>query len=75
MFFQMIVQKHIFKKSLTFKVSVLNVRIYEQVKREVIWEYSILDLHTQDVLHYYEHWPFTSWKKKTLIQQNTTADS
>ncbi len=38
-------------EGLTFKVSVLNVRIYEEVEGEVIWENSILDLHTHTDTH------------------------
>lgn len=38
--------ENIFLKCLTFKVFLLNVRIYEQVEGEVIWEDSILDLYT-----------------------------
>lgn len=37
---------HVLSKTFTFKVAVLDVRVYEQVEGEVVWEYSILDLHT-----------------------------
>lgn len=43
---------HLFKAKLTFKVSILNVRIYKQVESEVIREYSILDLQTDTDLHH-----------------------
>lgn len=39
--------KMIFKLSLTFKVCILNEGIHEEIEGEVIWEYSILDLHTE----------------------------
>lgn len=38
---------HVLSKTFTFKVAVLDVRIYEQVEGEVVREYSILDLHTR----------------------------
>lgn len=37
---------HVLSKTFTFKVAFLDVRVYEQVEGEVVWEYSILDLHT-----------------------------
>lgn len=41
------VWQHTSIREITFKVAILDVRIDEQVKGEVIWEYSILDLHTK----------------------------
>lgn len=44
----------IFKLSLTFKVCILNEGIHEEIEGEVIWEYSILDLHTE-ISKYWHH--------------------
>lgn len=41
----------VLNKQLTFKVSILNIRIYEQIKTEVIGEYSILNLHKHGDTH------------------------